>query len=1131
MTDYTKTTNFATKDALPSGNANKIVKGTEINTEFDNIATAVATKSNTASPTFTGIVSFPDGSASDPSITNTGDTNVGLFFSAGDTLAFTAGGTSQFTMADGVIAPVTDSDVDLGTSSLYFKNAYIDSVTTTGNITIGGNLDVAGTLEFDSLSGTGTIAVTDILDQDDMSGDSATALATQQSIKAYVDAQQDTVDTFGEVLALSNTTGGTDIAVSTDDKVQFRDSAIYINSSADGQLDIVADTEIQIAATTIDINGAVALNGAVTGATNVTLSGELDAATGDFSGNVDIDGNLDVDGTTNLDAVDIDGATQIDATVSVGVDDTGYDVKFFGDTASAFMEWDASTDDLILGGAGGLIVPEGQFTLGSTAVTSTAAELNILDGATVVVGEINALDLGDTAVGTAIASKAVILDSNKDYTGIRNLTISGELDAATLDISGNADIDGTLEADAITVNGTALNTVIAGVTVTNASTAAVATTVTITDNESTDESNALIFTAGGDVDGGNLGLESDGTLTYNPSTGVVTATGFAGTLTGNVTGNVSGTAATVTGAAQGNITSLGTLTSLDISGDATVGDDLSLDSDAAVLNFGANSEIKVIHAHDSGLNFKHTATADDKPFTLTLQTGETDIAADDVLGVINFQAPDEATGTDAILVAAGIAAVSEGDFSASSNATKLSFRTGASETATEKMSLSSGGNLSFPDDGKVIFGAGNDLQIYHDGSHSYIKDAGVGDLILQAGNDLILQQPDGSTEYLRANEGAGVQIYHNGSQKFLTTSTGIDVTGTITADGLNLGDASVINVGTIALDTIKGDADDNTNITFAGSDTTTFTQGGTQRLAVNTSGINVTGTVTATGTSVFASLDISGDIDVDGNFLVGTTDSSVYNNSANATADNGFNITSSGQFYGAKSGATVGILNRTSSDGDILQFNRSGTAVGSIGANGGRPYFVNSVDGGIHLATDGYGRALVLPANESGAPEDNLHYLGSSSYRWRDLYLSGGVVFGATGGSVSSKTLEDYEEGTFTPVLSDSATGGNLSGYSVRNARYTKVGRMVTVVVNFINITTVGMTASNLVYLQGLPFSVVNVSLLNFVGSQTSTGITGAPNIVLAGGNATYMYTGIDDVSDIASGTADYYLTVTYEAA
>ena len=77
-------------------------------------------------------------------------------------------------------------------------------------------------------------------------------------------------------------------------------------------------------------------------------------------------------------------------------------------------------------------------------------------------------------------------------------------------------------------------------------TAAIATTVTITDNESTNENNAIIFTAGGDVDGGNIGLESDGTLTYNPSTGKITATGFIGTLTGNVTGNLAGTVSTAT---------------------------------------------------------------------------------------------------------------------------------------------------------------------------------------------------------------------------------------------------------------------------------------------------------------------------------------------------------------------------------------------------------------------------------------------------------------------------------------------------------------------------------------------------------------------------------------------------------
>ena len=116
------------------------------------------------------------------------------------------------------------------------------------------------------------------------------------------------------------------------------------------------------------------------------------------------------------------------------------------------------------------------------------------------------------------------------------------------------------------------------------------------------------------------------------------------------------------------------------------------------------------------------------------------------------------------------------------------------------------GNLSFGDNDKAIFGAGSDLQIYHDGSHSIIQDSGTGDLILQGGNDLILRETDGSTEYLRANEGAGVQVFHNGSQKLLTTSTGIDVTGTVTADGLTVdGDVLIDDgVGRITLDSVSG---------------------------------------------------------------------------------------------------------------------------------------------------------------------------------------------------------------------------------------------------------------------------------------------------------------------------------------
>jgi hypothetical protein len=94
------------------------------------------------------------------------------------------------------------------------------------------------------------------------------------------------------------------------------------------------------------------------------------------------------------------------------------------------------------------------FKLGGTAVSSTAAELNILDGVTATTAELNYNDTG-AAVGTVVASKTVTADANKDVASLRNLTLTGELDAATLDISGNADIDGTLEADVLTVDGVA----------------------------------------------------------------------------------------------------------------------------------------------------------------------------------------------------------------------------------------------------------------------------------------------------------------------------------------------------------------------------------------------------------------------------------------------------------------------------------------------------------------------------------------------------------------------------------------------------------------------------------------------------------------------------------------------------
>ena len=86
-----------------------------------------------------------------------------------------------------------------------------------------------------------------------------------------------------------------------------------------------------------------------------------------------------------------------------------------------------------------------------TLITATAAELNTLDGITSTAAELNLLD-GSTA-GTVVASKAVVVDSNKDITGYRNITLTGELDAATLDVSGDVDVDGVTNLDNTDIDG------------------------------------------------------------------------------------------------------------------------------------------------------------------------------------------------------------------------------------------------------------------------------------------------------------------------------------------------------------------------------------------------------------------------------------------------------------------------------------------------------------------------------------------------------------------------------------------------------------------------------------------------------------------------------------------------------
>ena len=131
---------------------------------------------------------------------------------------------------------------------------------------------------------------------------------------------------------------------------------------------------------------------------------------------------------------------------------------------------------------------------------------------------------------------------------------------------------------------------------------------------------------------------------------------------------------------------------------------------------------------------------------------------------------------------------------------------------TDKLEKSGGtmtGDLSFGDNNKAIFGAGSDLQIYHDGSNSIVNDSGTGSLLLQ-GNNLYLQNAAGTEYYVVCLPNEGVNLRYDNAIKLATTSTGIDVTGNVVSDGASLDGAVVINESGADVDfRIESDTDAN----------------------------------------------------------------------------------------------------------------------------------------------------------------------------------------------------------------------------------------------------------------------------------------------------------------------------------
>jgi hypothetical protein len=212
-------------------------------------------------------------------------------------------------------------------------------------------------------------------------------------------------------------------------------------------------------------------------------------------------------------------------------------------------------------------------------------------------------------------------------------------------------------------------------------------------------------------------------------------------------------------------------------------------------------------------------------------------------------------------------------------------------------------------------------------------------------------------------------------------------------------------------------------------------------------------------------------IDSSGNFLVGTTSSTA---GITATSGNSFVYRPAAELTVARQGSgttsPVAIFNQTGDDGQILDFRKDGSTVGSIGTNSG--LFIGSTygnDAGIRFASD-----IIAPSTTTGANRDAAIDLGYDSSRFKDLYLSGGAYLG---GVASANKLDDYEEGTWTPSLQD-ASGNTTTWAGSAAGYYTKVGDKVTAWFTFSSSST-AITSRAYTKVAGLPFT-------NNLSEQTS---------------------------------------------
>ena len=711
----------------------------------------------------------------------------------------------------------------------------------TGNVTGNVNGDVTGDLTGNVVgvvtattlkvgNSATMVGITTVLDEDDLSSNSATALVTQQSIKAYVDSQvtaQDldvvgdsgtgAIDLDSQSLTIAGTSNeietsasGQTITVGLPDNVSvFNNLTVGGNITIGGTLtyEDVANVDsvgLITARSGVIVNGAgiglsVTEGGArITGVTtssggfvgnltgNVTgnVTGNLDGIVGSntpaavtgttitantgFVGDLtgDVTGDVTGTATTATNAVQLQtarniGGVSFNGTADInlpGVNAAG-NQDTSGNAASATqLETARTIGGVSFDGTANINLPGvnaagNQDTTGNAATATALATARTIHGVSfdgtsnidlseVIQDTVGGMFGSNTETGITVTYEdsdgtidLVVGTLNQDTTGTAalaegltgtpNITV-GVVTASSLDISGNVDVDGTLEADAITIDGVSLAETISD-TVGSMVTSNTETGVSVTYDDS---DNTLDFVIG----------------TLNQDT-----TGNAATATALETArNIGGVS--FNGTADINLPGVNTAGNQDTSGNAATATQLATARTIAGVSFDGTSNISLNNnAITNGAGYITTSFVN----------------------------------TNQLVNGAGFITNSvTGDFSVSGNISIGGTLTYEDVTNVDSIGVvTARAGLKIPDSQKANFGTGDDLQIYHDGSHSYIDDAGTGNIKIRSGT-LNITNLAGSKTSANFNSATGQELFYNNTKRFETTNTGATVTGALVAGGL-----------------------------------------------------------------------------------------------------------------------------------------------------------------------------------------------------------------------------------------------------------------------------------------------------------------------------------------------------------